>query len=334
MAQADRRGFLKELLGAGAGLVQEVGGAFRSAFEPEFPAPEPVDRIVRAEPVRRTASLDDLGRLLEEAGLASRHRTAAHRLARIGLRLVPDGTGGGSRLGGLPELPDELEWPHREDRTLAFLGQIDLRETPGLGLPPTGALLFFSDVERQPDGLRPGDDGACRVLLVDNDQPLRPREGTAAFPEARLGLSSELMLPSAYSAQLDPFELDVEAFEAWSRLREHLAELQGVPLDDQAGDFIAAHRLLGYAEPVYGREMELDCELVANGLDLHEGQGYYDPRRDELEAGAADWRLLLQLSVDPQLGLAWRDPFRRLYLWIREPDLLARDFRRVRPMLQ
>jgi hypothetical protein len=142
------------------------------------------------------------------------------------------------------------------------------------------------------------------------------------------------MLPSAYSGQLDPFDLDVEAFQAWGRLRESLAELQGVPLDDEEDDFISAHRLLGYADPVYGREMELDCELVANGLDLSEGQGYYDPRRDELEAGAADWRLLLQLSADPQLGLAWRDPFRRLYLWIREQDLLARDLRRVRPMLQ
>jgi hypothetical protein len=79
--------------------------------------------------------------------------------------------------------------------------------------------------------------------------------------------------------------------------------------------------------------MELDCQLVASGLDLTEGQGYYDPRRDELEPGAAEWRLLLQLSSDPELGLDM-GMFRRLYVWIREPDLLAGNFTAVRPMLQ
>jgi len=237
-------------------------------------------------------------------------------------------------LGGLPELPDALEWPRRTGRALAFLGQIDLGEAAGLGLPQPGSLLFFYDVGQQPDGMRPGHGDACHVVLVDHVQPLRTREGLAVFPEARLSLSAELMLPSAYSTQLDQFELHVDAFDAWNRLRQGLAAFQGVPLDDETGDFIAVHRLLGYAEPVWGREMELDCELVANGLDLSGGQGYYDPRRDELEPGAADWRLLLQLSVDPELGLAWRDPFQRLYLWIREQDLLPRDFRRVRPMLQ
>lgn len=333
MAHADRRGFFKELLGAGAELVQEVGVAFRGALEPEFSASEPVERIVRAGPVRRIASLGDFERLVDETGLAERYRVAARRLARTGFRLVPDPTGT-SYLGGIPALPDALEWPRRDGRALAFLGQISLGEAAGLGLPQLGSLLFFYDVEGQPDGLRPGDDAACRVFLLEHDQRLAPRDETAVPPATRVGLSSELMLPPAYSAHVDPFDFDVEAFEAWSRLRERLAEFQGVPLDDQSGDFIAVHRLLGYAEPVYGREMELDCELVADGLDLSEGEGYFDPRRDELEPGAADWRLLLQLSVDPDLGLAWRDPFRRLYLWIREQDLLACDFRRVRPMLQ
>jgi hypothetical protein len=323
VTQADRRGFLKELLGAGAKLVHEVDDAFRTAFEPELLA-EPAERILRAEPVRRTASLADLDRLLEESELAPPYREAARRLARVGLRLVHgDGV---SRLGGPPELPAGLEPP-----ALPFLARIELAEAAGLGLPAAGSLLFFYDLERQPEGLTPPDADACRVLLVDADGR---REGPAALRERPLALSRELMLPSAYSSLLDPFELDVAGYPEWTRLRERLAELQGVPLDDEAVDFHATHRLLGYAEPVWGREMELDCALVSNGLDLSEGQGYYDPSRDELEAGAAEWRLLLQLSNDPELGLALREPFRRLYVWIREQDLLAGDFAHVRPMLQ
>jgi len=80
--------------------------------------------------------------------------------------------------------------------------------------------------------------------------------------------------------------------------------------------------------------MELDCQLTTNGLDLSEGDGYADPKRDELEPGAAQWRLLLQLSSDPELGWDWSDPFGRIYIWIRADDLLAGEFARVWPIRQ
>jgi hypothetical protein len=325
---ADRRGFLKELLGAGAELVQDVGEALRTALEPELP-PEPAERIVPAGPVLRTASPADLEELLEASGLAPAHADAARQLARVGLRLVPGE--GRSRLGGLPELPEGVDWPSRDGRPLAFLAQIELPEAAGLGLPESGSLAFFYDLELQPEGLAPADEDSCRVLRVGGGGP---RQGHAAFAERRLELSRELMLPTAYSSRLDPFELDVEAYPPWSELRIRLAGLQGVPLDDETVDVVATQRLLGYAEPVWGREMELDCALVAGGLDLSEGHGYYDPRRDALEARAPEWRLLLQLSTDPELGFALREPFRRLYLWIHERDLAAGDFRHVRPILQ
>jgi hypothetical protein len=173
------------------------------------------------------------------------------------------------------------------------------------------------------------------VVVAAHDAPLEPapRE-RAAFPAVPVVLSRELTLPPAHSFQLDPLDLDGPEFAAWELLRERLAELQGIVLEDVSPNRLTLHRLLGHAEPVYGHEMELDCHLAANGLDLSDGEGYADPRRDELEPGAAAWRLLLQLSSDPELGWEWSDPFGRLYIWIREDDLLAGEFDRVWAILQ
>ena len=69
--------------------------------------------------------------------------------------------------------------------------------------------------------------------------------------------------------------------------------------------------------------MQLDCELVANGLSLP--AGYDDPRAQALEATAADWRLLLQLDNDDELNVGWGDAG-RLYFWIRRQDLARCNF--------
>lgn len=54
----------------------------------------------------------------------------------------------GSRLGGRPNLPDDIAWPRAGDLPLHFVAQINLREVeatlPGNGLPRDGLLLFFA----------------------------------------------------------------------------------------------------------------------------------------------------------------------------------------------
>src|SRR5439155_8468429 len=177
--------------------------------------------------------------------------------------------------------------------------------------------------------------GSCRVVVAADGQLLEPAPSErATFGLCPLALSRELTLPPAHSFQLDPLDLDETELAAWGLLRARLAELQGVVVEEHSPGPLALHRLLGHAEPVYGREMELDCQLAANGLDLSEGEGYADPKRDELEPGAAEWRLLLQLSSDPELGWSWSEPFGRLYFWIRADDLIAGNFDRVWTILQ
>ena len=44
------------------------------------------------------------------------------------------------------------------------------------------------------------------------------------------------------------------------------------------------HRLLGHPDPVQG-DMQVECQLVTNGLHCGDSTGYQDPRAKELRAG-------------------------------------------------
>jgi uncharacterized protein YwqG len=86
------------------------------------------------------------------------------------------------------------------------------------------------------------------------------------------------------------------------------------------------HKLLGFANPVQD-VMELDCELVTNGIPF--GQRRKEAERvKELEARARDWRLLLQVESDGNAKMMWGDAG-RLYFWMREQDLRDARFDRT-----
>ncbi len=79
--------------------------------------------------------------------------------------------------------------------------------------------------------------------------------------------------------------------------------------------------------------MELECQLVTNGLYLGDLSGYGDPRRKELEPGADDWTLLFQIDSDDNAQMMWGDGG-MLYVWIRRQDLAARNFEKNWTILQ
>ena len=84
------------------------------------------------------------------------------------------------------------------------------------------------------------------------------------------------------------------------------------------------HQLLGYSGNIQG-EMELECQLVTNGVYTGDREGYQNPRVQTLREGAKDWMLLLQVDSDDEPGMMWGD-LGRLYFWIRRQDLKARNF--------
>jgi uncharacterized protein YwqG len=139
--------------------------------------------------------------------------------------------------------------------------------------------------------------------------------------------SAELTLP-AVPAGLD---LDFWELEAWGELRERLAALQGVELEERAADYHALHRLLGEPD-TFAADMAVDAHLVSRGVDL-EDEAYPDVLDEEVVAGAAGWTLLVQLSNDDAVGIDLGELL-RLFVWIREDDLARGRFDRVRAFVR
>jgi uncharacterized protein YwqG len=332
----DRKSFFKQLLRGAATTAQEVSEAFRDAQgfdEPQSPDPYGLtygttyeQRPEPAPPVERTATETDLRELADGNDLGGRFPDLVDH-ARTSIRLTRGGFEGRSRLGGAPDLPAGFAWPSWRDEELDFVAQLDLADVAKLGaptgLPQQGLLLVFTSLSARPTGLRPDDRGGTRVFLVDGE--LEIAAGRGSLPELPLAFSAELTLPAEAAGFPASLQLGGHELDAWQRVREGLAERQGVELEDRAIDWHALHRLGGHADTTED-QMWVDAQLVFHGIDLNTGERYYDPRVPDLEKDAEQWRLLLQLSTDDEVGLQLGYPLGRLYVWIRQDDLAQARF--------
>ncbi len=325
----DRRAFFRQLLRGATRAAEEMESLRRATDDAvrrvtslgEGPE-EPTWHPVAAPPTTHLATTDELRRLCAAVGREN-WADEVVALARTGFRLTRGGDGR-SWLGGTPRA-GSLEWPVWNGSELSFLGRIALDGLPPCGLPDSGTLLVFFAVDEAPSGNRPADDGACRVLLVD-DAPFSDEPLYGGMPFAAVTPSPELTLPATPST----IALDVDDLDAWTELRERLAAAQGVELEETAASYHALHRLLGHPD-TYADGMEADAELVSRGIDLDEEP--FSDSDDELSAAADDWTLLLQISNDDDLALDLGDAS-RLFVWIRRADLAVGRFDAVQAFVR
>ena len=162
-----------------------------------------------------------------------------------------------SYLGGTPPWPAGTAWPNRDGAPLTFLACIDLASVqtalPVAWLPTGGRLLFFYDADKQPWGFDPKDRGSWLVTLA--------AEGAS--------LSTAMAEPLARQ----PVEFArIDSYPSWERpqvVALHLTDAESELLID-GGDAVFGkaphHQIGGFPDPVQGDEMELECQLVSNGL--------------------------------------------------------------------
>ncbi len=220
------------------------------------------------------------------------------------------------------------------DAPLAFIAQFDLATLPSLAsslaLPKEGMLYFFYNQEQSTWGFDPKDLGSWRVIY----SPLPYTEETHISAVPPNGLDDDYIYvetamvprlisssPTVESFDIPYKDLPDEAFDLEESLRS-----ESVPNGPR-------HQIGGYAAPVQGDGMQLEAQLASNGLYCGDGSGYQDARARELEAGAADWQLLLQVDSDDDVDIMWGDSG-MLYFWIRKQDLLLKDFSKVWMVLQ
>ncbi len=242
---------------------------------------------------------------------------------------------GASKFGGLPDLPPDVDWPQFRGRYLTLVAQINLAEMNEAVLddrfPHAGILYFFYDLESW--GFDPADRGSARVIHIGEDLTRINRREAPEHPKPRshlFGLIKRRERSHTFKACKLSFRLCLTLPDFTSLAYE--AFKQAVSLteeeEDQYADLLneigAEHRLLGYSEPVQN-DMQLECQLVTNGVNCGGTDCQADPRANSLKSGAADWRLLLQVSEDSNSDMMWGD-LGMIYFWIREDDLRDQNF--------
>ena len=204
---------------------------------------------------------------------------------------------------------------------MSFIAQVDLAQVSPFDiesrLPSEGLLSFFyAAVTQEAWGFDPADYGSAVVLYT-------PANVLTRYLESPSDLTADgLFTPLALRPKLEISFAPWESFDVDQLGMSREEESAYAELLEQEDEVI--HRLLGHPNPVQG-DMQLECQLVTNGLYCGDSSGYQDPRAGDLRAGASDWRLLLQIDSEEEAGMMWGD-VGRLYYWIRDADLAAREW--------
>jgi uncharacterized protein YwqG len=293
--------------------------------------------------------LDHLVKKYGLQGIASELRR--HALPAIAFSLDDERTTR-SGFGGAPLAPADFEWPiytppprkyppavlkklgisapaDPVPKPLDFLLQIDLADLrpfgAAAGIPARGLISFFYDTENQPWGFDPVHQGGFRVAMFDDehlvalDPPHHPLEVRG------LKFARGETLPHIGSQAYENLAAKVDLTDSYF---DFLQEFEG----QAYGQNVGRHRMFGHSANVQG-DMQLEAQLVSNGLYCGDPSGYNDPRAAALAPGAADWVLLLQLDSDDRANIMWGDAG-MLYFWIRRQDLAALRFDRTWLSLQ
>ena len=249
---------------------------------------------------------------------------------------------GGTRFGGVPDVPADFVWPTFEgvglednavkSRPLSFMAQFNCGALATLDeeglLPKTGLLSFFYEMDSQCWGFDPKDAGCARVFWFEDISPLSPAqvpedlEEDYRFPALNIDMDADASHPG-----WEDFSLGRETnADDWD-LFDEVVESMEIEEDGS--------KLLGWPA-VIQNNMTFDCEFVSRGYYLGGPEGYAEipaeERRRAEETSTEDWRLLFQLdsleSEEADFDLMFGD-CGMLYFYIRKEDLLARRFDRI-----
>lgn len=239
-----------------------------------------------------------------------------------------DGTGF-SKIGGIPVVPEGFEWPTWNGKPLAFLMQLKFSEINGGGqisyLPASGLLYVFYDQEQSTWGFDPKDAGSWRVFYSAEDVELKQGKYPSNIKERYHEKLLASKIVKTYPAWDDA---NIMALNLTDEQEDWYCEFRNAFLDDAPG-----HQLGGWPNPIQGSDMDLECELVSNGLYCGDETGYNDPRAKALEQNKDEWILILQIDSDDDAGMMWGD-LGTLYFWIKKKDLGELNFHNVWMILQ
>jgi uncharacterized protein YwqG len=189
-------------------------------------------------------------------------------------------------------------------------------------------LSFFYDAEQTTWGFDPKDSGSWRVMHSSDLSSLERFELPASLPDyarypaCKVEFVKTVTLPPWDSLFVEKLNLTETERDAYYDLLDNLHEETAGPL----------HQVGGHPATIQG-EMQLECQLVSHGIYCGGVECYADPRRAELESGAEDWCLLLQIDSDDNSEMMWGD-VGMIYFWIQRQALEQQQFEKAWMILQ
>lgn len=293
---------------------------------------------------------------------------ALENTGRPALRLTTAGRPGFSKIGGRPNLSNDLAWPYWCNRPLSFVAQLDLAELKAAEtlpeFPAEGRLYFFypaywAGEVKQPWGESPQDRGSAVVLysLAEPGPEIEPPEdmkkpGLFEFEDETTGTYVMRFLEAETIISLPWPDRDDDIFkdyvnnpkfeESFESLQYSFEEYLDRTFKESDSIFpTLMHLLGGYPIPEQGDDMDLLCQAASNGLKCRNGSPV-EELSAELKAGVSDWMFLVQFDTDGGDSryndegdyMAWGMDGGRLYFWIKKQDLAQRDFSRVWAAIQ
>jgi uncharacterized protein YwqG len=243
---------------------------------------------------------------------------------------------GESKIGGMPDITQNFEWPQWKRQPLAFICQVNLSELDKMEcakmLPREGMLYFFYDADGQPWGYDPKDRGAWRVAYYKGSlKALRRRtppetlSDNSRFQSCKVEKNEILTLPAVNSGKITNVNVDLEQSE-----RDAYYDFFEVCHEQETSS--SKHQLLGHPDQLQG-DMQLQSQLVSHGLYCGNASGYQNPQAKVFANHASEWQLLLQIDSDDNSGMMWGDSG-HIYYWIKKSDLQRKVFDNMWVILQ
>lgn len=226
---------------------------------------------------------------------------------------------GGSKFGGIPDVPAGFDWPQFKEQPLTFLAQLNCAELhriqPNLPLPSNGMLYFFADaaMETTPDELNGS--SARPLVFANNAVGLSPTEApgeqTQLLPEFPMDFALVSTLPDRETEECRAMQLSADELERYTELHSELTTESGTPW----------HQFGGYPTNIQG-DVRIEFDWTP---DTAPGGG---AAQSVKTTPVGEWQLLLQLDSDDDLNVMWGDAG-TIYFGIRETDLRAGHFDRA-----
>ena len=236
---------------------------------------------------------------------------------------------GVSKIGGLPDLPEDVEIPKWNGKSLSFICQLNMKEIAYLNgdslLPNNGFLYFFYDQDQGTWGFDVKDKGSFKVIYYPGNKEslkriIKPNDLEMIFTSCIIKPSIMKNIPPSDSKYIDSLNLSREENDRYFELEMDINEEGTI------------HKLFGYPNQIQG-DMQYECPLVTNGLYLGDATGYNDSKVSEYLKEYDNWMLLLQVDSDPNTEMMWGD-VGRIYYWIKKDELLNKNFDGVWMILQ